>query len=63
MKSFRRACYLLSIVDDATRGVSAYPVKEKSEASQIAKNFCFMVNTCLILEWKSLEVTMVMTST
>jgi len=32
-------------VDDATRGVWVYLMKEKSEASQLVRDFCAMVNT------------------
>ena len=37
--------YFLSIVDDASRGTSVYLTREKSEASQLLKKFCTMVNT------------------
>ena len=39
------AQYFLTIVDDATRGVWVYLLKEKSEASQLVKDFCAMVIT------------------
>jgi len=36
---------VLSIEDDISRGVRVYLMKERSEASQIVKDFCTMVNT------------------
>ena len=32
-------------MDDATRGVWVYLMKEKSEASQVVQDFCAMINT------------------
>ena len=39
------AHYFLSIVDDASRGAWVYLMREKSEASQLVRNFCQMVKT------------------
>jgi len=44
-KSFCGANYFLTILDDASRGVWTYLMKEKSEASQLVKNFITMVGT------------------
>ena len=45
VKSFCGAHYFLSIVDDASRGVWIYLMKEKSEASQLLRDFCTMAKT------------------
>lgn len=45
VKSTCRAHYLLSFVDDASRGTLVYLLKEKSEVSQLVKDLCSMVNT------------------
>ena len=59
VKSFYGADYFLSIVDDASRGVWVFLIKDKSEASQLVKNFCHMVNILnLILRRRSLQVIM-----
>ena len=44
VKSFCGASYFLTILDDASRGVWNYLMQEKSEASQLIRNFCTMVN-------------------
>ena len=45
VKSFCGASYFLTILDDASRCVWVYLMREKSEASQIVKDFCAMVQT------------------
>jgi len=45
VKYFCGASYFLTILDDASRGLWTYLMQEKSEASQLMKNFCLMVNT------------------
>ena len=39
------ARYFLSIIDDASRGVWVYLMKDKSEASRLVMNFCPMTKT------------------
>jgi len=45
VKSFCGASHFLTILDDPSRGVWTYLMHEKSEASQLLRNFCTMVNT------------------
>ena len=45
VKSFCGASYFLTILDDASLCVWVYLMREKSEASQIVKDFCAMVQT------------------
>ena len=45
VKSFWGASYFLTILDDASISVWIYWMHEKSEASQLVKNFCMRVNT------------------
>jgi len=42
VEAFCGARYFLSIIDDGSRGVWVYLVKEKSEASRLVMNFCMM---------------------
>jgi len=43
--AFCGARYFLSIIDDASRGVWVYLMKNKTKASQLIQNFCHMVHT------------------
>ena len=44
MTSFYGAHYFLTILDDASRPVWVYLMKEKEEASSLLKNFVAFVN-------------------
>ena len=45
VSAFCGARYFLSIIDDASRGVWVYLMKNKTKASQLIQNFCHMVHT------------------
>ena len=45
IKSFCGAQYFLTVLDDASRGVWIYLLKEKSKASQYLKDFCVIIHT------------------
>ena len=45
VKSLCVASYFPTILDDTSRGVRTYLMQEKSEASQLLKNFCVVVKT------------------
>ena len=45
MKSFYGASYFLTTLDDASRCVWVYLMKEKNEASKIVQDVCAMVQT------------------
>jgi len=55
VKSFCNASYFLTTLDDASRCLWVYLMKEKSEASQIVKNFCAMVETRLKTKAKTIR--------
>ena len=58
VKSFCGASYFLTILDNAGRGVWTYLMHDKSEASQLVRNFCVMVTIQFWARVKSLEVLM-----
>jgi len=45
VEAFYGSRYFLSIIDDASRGVWVYLMKEKSEASGLVMDFCMMTKT------------------